>query len=286
MVKKNKKIGEILIENKLITQAMLDDALEHQRQHGGVLTQYLIDCGYIEGEDLARCISSQFQCPYLPLRAYEIPKDIIEVIPAHVAAKYGLIPVDKVENIITLVMANPLDEEAIREVENITNCKVQAFVGIFSEIIEAVEQYYNIIIKTVETKKAKKSLAPLSFVESETYSGPERRHSIRIKASLTIHFVCQDEYREAVTKNVSRHGFLFESPNILPLGSFIVLKVDLPKEYSSYPIVAVVQVSRVTELENKRFDIAVRLVSVPSGGINKIISYALVVNKSANKSNG
>lgn len=268
-----KKIGEILLSNGLIDRKVLDEALAFQAHHGGNVTKYLLEHNYLQEEDLARCISIQFGYPYLPLRAYDIPADIVKLVPAALAQKHWLMPIDKIENIITLVMADPFDESAISEIEKATNCKVQPFVGILSDILSAIEKYYKINVGYDNLKKDKKK-APL-FIETGDYAGVERRRSVRIKASIEVHFPFQDTYKKSVTKDVSMHGFLFESSNILPAGSFIVLEVDLPKDASPYPIPSIVKVVRTVELANNRFDIGVEIVKIAREDLDRIINYAM-----------
>jgi hypothetical protein len=275
-----KKIGEILIENGLVSKAILDDALLYQAKFGGSVTQYLIAHEYIKEEDLAKCISTQFGYPYLPLRAYDIPEYIVRLIPADIAQKYLLMPVDKIENIITLVMSNPFDEEGISEIEKITGCKVQPFVSIISDIVKAIEKYYGIHVKYVQPTKGK-SKAPL-FIVNNDYVGAERRKSVRIKAGIEIHFPLQDTYKKTKTKDVSGHGFLFESSNILPVGSYLTIEVNLPKGLNAYPPVGVVQVVRAVPLDNGKFDIGVKLIEMAKESIDKITRHAIALNQLKN----
>jgi len=275
MLGKKRKIGEILIENNFITKEMLNEALEYQKKFGSNVTQYLIAYGYVTEEEMAKCITDQFGYPYLPLRAYDIPEQILKLVPSDTAEKYWLIPVDKIGDIITVVMSDPFDEEAIKEVEKVTGCKVQPFVGILSDIVKAIEQHYDICIEDVNLIRDSKA-APL-FISTETYKGLERRKSIRLKANITVHFPAQNLYRKAETKDISRHGFLFESNNILPTGSYLVLEINLPEEFSPRPIAAVVQVLRVTPLENKRFDIAVKTINLAKEDADKIIKHAMML---------
>ena len=268
-----RKIGEILIANGLITRKTLDEALAYQKSYGGNVTQYLIGRGHLKEEDLAKCVSIQFGYPYLPLRAYDIPDIIVRLVPAEIVKKYWLIPVDKMQNILTLVMADPFDEEALDEVEKATGCKVQPFVGILSDILKAIEKYYGITAGYEDLKKPKEE-APLSVSDGK-YSGAERRRSVRIKAKIDVHFPLQNEYKKAETKDVSEHGFLFESPNILPVGSVIVMDIDLPKDISPYPIPVIVKVVRAVALPNKRFDIGVETVKIAKDDLEKVIKYAL-----------
>jgi len=273
-----KKIGEVLIENGMITKAILDSALSHQAKFGGNITQYLVSHYYINEEDLAKCISIQFGYPYLPLRAYDIPLYIVRLVPVDIAEKYLLMPVDKIEGIITLVMADPFDEEGINKVEKITDCKAQPFVGIISDIVKAIEKYYNVSVDSAEIKK-ERGATPL-FIVNNDYTRADRRRSVRIKADIEIHFPLQDEYKKARIKNVSMHGFLFESANMLPIGSYLTVEINLPKKVSAYPLVGVVHVVRAALLGNKKFDIGVELVEMSQENIDKIIKHALASTKS------
>lgn len=272
-----RRIGEILIANGLITRSVLEEALTHQKRFGGNVTQYLIAHGHLKEEDLAKCISIQFGYPYLPLRAYDIPVSIAKIVPVEIVKKHWLIPVDKIQNILTLVMADPFDEDAINEVEKATGCKVQPFVGILSDILKAIERYYNINVGYEELKKAKES-APL-FIAEEQYAGVERRRSFRIKAKIEVHFPLQNEYKKSHTKDVSMHGFLFESPNLLPIGSVIVMDINLPKDVSPYPIPAIVKVARTLALPKGGFDIGVETIKIAKEDLERIINYALTQTK-------
>lgn len=275
MIPHKKKIGEILIENALITKDMLDEALSHQKKYGGNITQYLISSGKIDENKLAMCISTQFGCPYLPLWAYDIAPEIIALIPFNAAEKYWLVPLDKIGNIITIVMADPFDEGAIGEVERITGCKVQPFVGILSDIIKAIERYYNAKISGSGLKKTK-GTAPL-FIDTKGYAGVERRRSVRINAKISVHFPIQDEYKRTKTKNVSMHGLLFESRSAFPIDAYIILDIELPKEVNPYPIAAIAQVKRVIPIGEKGYDIGVELVKIPKDDLDKIMRYAMSI---------
>ena len=271
MLTKKKKIGEILIEENLITREILDEALLYQKRYGGGVTQFLIAYGYINEEDLAKCISEQFKIPYLSLRVYNIPNEVIEMVPIEIVERHWLMPVDRMHDIFTVVMADPLDADAIAEVEKATGCAVQPFVGILSDIIQAIEHYYHIVIKDDKLKTG--HAAPL-FIDTNAYRGMERRKSVRLNVKMDIHFPAQDIYKKSKTRNVGLHGFAFESDNILPLWSYVTLQLDLPEEYSPSPIAAVVQVVRATPLKNGRFDIGTKLIRMPREDARLMIKYA------------
>ena len=66
----------------------------------------------------------------------------MEAVPKNVCEQYCLIPNDKIENNLTLAMSNPLNKEAIEDIEEITKCSVQIFVTTTSDIRNALSKYY------------------------------------------------------------------------------------------------------------------------------------------------
>jgi len=273
---KKKKIGEILLAHNLITKDMLDKALAYQEQCGCSITQYLLAYGYIDENQLAQCLCTQFGIPYLPLSSYEISDEIIKLVPVDLAQKYWLIPVDRRGDSLMLVMIDPLDTKAIKDVEDITGYKVMPFVGIISEIVEALELYYKIFVKDKEPKSGK--IAPF-FISSKSYRGLERRRSVRFKTKIDIQFAVNGYYKKSQTKNISRGGISFESEDALDVGSLITLEIDLPKAFSPLPILAITQVVRVVQLQNDKFEICVKIIKMPKQELTTLIEYASIHNE-------
>jgi len=139
-----KKMGNLLIENGIITPKQLEEALNRQNERGGYLGQNLVEMGYTSEEEVVSCLTVQYGYPYLPLRNYEINREILKLIPAEIAKKYYVIPIDKIGNILTITIANPLDDEAVESIEKASGCKVEIFVSTGSEIQQALKDYYGL----------------------------------------------------------------------------------------------------------------------------------------------
>ena len=137
-----KLLGELLIERRVITKKDLDKALEIQKERGGMVGEILVDLELAKEEDIAQALTAQYGFPYLPLANYEIEPQVIESVPKNVCEQYCLIPIDKIENNLTLAMSNPLNKEAIEDVEEITKCAVQIFVTTTGDIRNALSKYY------------------------------------------------------------------------------------------------------------------------------------------------
>lgn len=138
----NKQLGELLIDNKLITRENLEEALRVQKEKGGLIGQILVALNFTTEEAIAQALTAQYGFPYLPLSNYEIDPVVVKIIPEHVARQYGVISVDRVGNILTIVMSNPLNNQAIEDIEMITKLSMQIFVSTVSDINKAIGQNY------------------------------------------------------------------------------------------------------------------------------------------------
>ena len=138
----DKQLGQLLIEKGIITGKHLDQALKVQGEKGGLIGQILVSLGYANEEDIAQAITVQYGFPYLPLKGYEIDQEVISLVPEHVAKQYGLIPIDKIGDTLTIAMSNPLNIQAIEDIEMLTNCSAQVFVSTLSDLNEAINRYY------------------------------------------------------------------------------------------------------------------------------------------------
>ncbi|MBL7130268.1 MAG: hypothetical protein ISS45_02505 [Candidatus Omnitrophica bacterium] len=138
-----KLLGELLIERRVITKKDLDKALEIQREKGGLIGEILVELELAKEEDIAQALTAQYGFPYLPLANYEIEPEVMEAVPKNVCFQYCLIPIDKIGNNLTLAMSNPLNKEAVEDIEEITNCTVQIFVTTTTDIRNALSKYYN-----------------------------------------------------------------------------------------------------------------------------------------------
>ncbi len=137
-----KQLGELLLDCNLITQPQLEEALALQKEKGGLLGQILVSLHYLTEEAIAQALTAQYGFPYLPLGGYEIDPEVAKIIPEHVAKQYGLIAVDRVGGILTVAMSNPLNTQAIEDVEMLTHYKVQVFVTTASDVTSSIKGVY------------------------------------------------------------------------------------------------------------------------------------------------
>lgn len=137
-----KKLGELLVDRKVITTAQLEEALKVQHEKGGLLGQILVSLGYVTEEAVAQALTTQYGFPFLPLKNYAIDDETLKVIPQNVAHQYCLVPVDRLGDTLTVAMADPLDVQAVEDIEMLSHCSVQVFVATLSDVAEAIQRHY------------------------------------------------------------------------------------------------------------------------------------------------
>ncbi len=142
LISKKQLMGQILIKRNLITQDQLKQALEVQRKDGGFIGEILVKLGHVTEKDIVVALIVQCGFPYIAVNKYEIDLKIISLIPEETARKYHLIPLDRVGDVLSVVMANPLDSVMIEELEKVTGCKIATFIATKAEIDEAITHRY------------------------------------------------------------------------------------------------------------------------------------------------
>ena len=138
----SKTIGQLLLEKGVIKQAQLDEGMKIQKEKGGLLGQILAGLGYVTEEQIAQAITVQYGFPYLPLANYEMDEAAIKMVTENIVRQYCLIPIDKIGNTVTIAMADPLNTQAVEDIELVTGCSIQIFVSTATDIKQAIDKFY------------------------------------------------------------------------------------------------------------------------------------------------
>ena len=138
-----KKLGELLTENKLITDSELEKALEVQSQEGGRIGEILVRQGVLKYEDLLKMLSNQLKVPIVDVKGRLIKPEVLELVPEKIARERNIIPVEVVDDKLVIVMGRPEDIITIDDIALITNLKVHIALGAPPDIEQAIHQNYS-----------------------------------------------------------------------------------------------------------------------------------------------
>jgi type IV pilus assembly protein PilB len=166
------RLGELLTKASLITQDQLKDALKMQKETGGKLGETLIKLGFVSEEDITECLSQQFGVPSINLAHFEIDLSVIKLIPADVARKYNILPVNKTGATITIAMADPTNVFAMDDIKFMTGYNVEPVVASELGIKAAIDNYYG-TTSSLELKKVMEDLQQSESADLEVLDDEE-----------------------------------------------------------------------------------------------------------------
>ncbi|RME77052.1 MAG: hypothetical protein D6785_13055 [Planctomycetota bacterium] len=119
-----KKLARALIAGGGITVEEIEAELDRSGKKEGVLGKALLNTGYAKLEKLYAALLSRYRIPRLNIQNTKIPRATIQLIPAHLAHEWRVIPIEKIGNILCVAMDNIYNEKSIVAVRHHTGCKI------------------------------------------------------------------------------------------------------------------------------------------------------------------
>jgi hypothetical protein len=142
MAPKKKRFGELLVEKKVITEDDLNRALSYISKNGGRVGDALVALEIISESQLLSALRYHFGIPAVELRRIRIRKDIIGLLPKDTALKHRAVPFKIKDKTLLVVMSNPMDINAIEDIEFASGYRIQPILSKESEIAKALDAYY------------------------------------------------------------------------------------------------------------------------------------------------
>lgn len=137
-----KQLGQLLVEQELITPAELKEALELQRRQGGRLGDILVKQGLIKYDVLLDLLSVQLNVPVVDVKGRKVQRETLMLIPEAMAREHDLIPLELVEDTLLMAMAYPDDIGVINDVKAMTAMRVEVAISSPSDIERAIDLNY------------------------------------------------------------------------------------------------------------------------------------------------
>ncbi len=142
-VTKAKPLGEILIENNLITPLQLKKALDYQRDTGMLIGDALVALAFITEEQKTHFLASQLGVDIaLPMQFASASIDVVALIPEHIAKRNMCLALEKNEDVLTVAMTDVLDLQLLDHLRDITNLTIKPILGNKSDIKTSMDRFY------------------------------------------------------------------------------------------------------------------------------------------------
>jgi type IV pilus assembly protein PilB len=167
------RIGDLLLKEKRITPAQLQEALNYQKTNGGKLGLNLVKLGFVTDEEITSLLSKQYGVPSINLTQFEIDQSVIKLIPADTAQKYQIVPLSRSGATLTIAITDPTNVFAMDDIKFMTGYNVEPVVASETAVTDAIKRYYPA------------TAAPQAKAQKPAEKKPERPKANPQQASLT-----------------------------------------------------------------------------------------------------
>jgi len=113
MVKKRKRLGEILVENGVVTEGMIEEALTHAQQEGLRIGEALVALGLADEEDVTKFLAMQYDMEYVDLERQVLVPGLVEELSEDLIRRHLVLPIRKEGGRLKVIISDPLDLETM-----------------------------------------------------------------------------------------------------------------------------------------------------------------------------
>lgn len=184
-----RRLGEILVAKKYLSSDQVDAAV---LEGEGRLGEWLVSQKRITPEQLAEVLAEQFLLSYVDLDGYTIPSDLFELLPANYAYQYGVVPYQYEDDVLHVVISDPLELNIAERLERISGKRIQLALGTqraisavlkrsegSAEILKDVSQDFKLVM-VKETDEGREQTVSLDAV------GEDARPVIRLVNTILL----------------------------------------------------------------------------------------------------
>ncbi len=166
------KLGEILLNQGLITPDQLNKAIDAQKKEKGRIGEVLIKIGYITEEHMSQALGTQLGLPYYSSENEELLKPqedqaLDKLIPGEFANKHNILPLSQHMSSLTVAMSDPLDLLVVDNMRMMTNCEINIVIATTSALKKAITAFY------FAENKAEGKTSMLDRVVESSYSNQQ-----------------------------------------------------------------------------------------------------------------
>lgn len=147
MARIRKRLGELLLDAKKLTEKDLLRALTEQKKYGDKLGKVIVKLGMLSEKEIIDTVSKQLNIPIIDIKEMDIPHDVVSLISPDIAKNSMVIPIMRRHNVLKLAMVDPLDIDAMDNVARIVKMEIEPLIVTEDELKQALERYYG--LKTI-----------------------------------------------------------------------------------------------------------------------------------------
>jgi type IV pilus assembly protein PilB len=136
------KFTDILVKKNIISKDQLKEAVALSKNKGISVADGLIEHEYASGEDVMRAMGKEHSLKFVDLNKYEVPAEVVELVPQSVARENCVLPVQEKEESLVVAFSDPNDFETTEKLQFILNRRIEIALAPKDDIVGAINKYY------------------------------------------------------------------------------------------------------------------------------------------------
>ncbi|MCS0632031.1 GspE/PulE family protein [Telluria mixta] len=136
------RLGEILVQQKLLSEDQLNQALADQKRTGRKLGRVFVESGFVTEEQISGALARQLGIPYLNLKFYNINQDVVRLLPETQARRFRALVLEDRGETMLVGVSDPTDLFAYDEIARLLKKGVELAVVNETEVLQAIDRIY------------------------------------------------------------------------------------------------------------------------------------------------
>ena len=136
------RLGEILVQQNLLTEEQLNAALGEQKRTGRKLGRVFVENGYVTEEQISGAIAKQLDIPYINLKYYSVNLETVRLLPETQARRFRAMALEDRGASMLIGMADPTDLFAYDEIARLVKKNIELAVVNESELLQTIDRIY------------------------------------------------------------------------------------------------------------------------------------------------
>jgi MSHA biogenesis protein MshE len=136
------RIGDLLVQQKLITREQLALALKQQTQSPLKLGRILVNNAFVTEEDISKTLATQLNIPFIDLKNFTIKPEMVRLLPENQTRRFHAIVLEKRNDTLLVGMVDPTDLKVIEEIKRILRIGIDVAVVTEGQFLEAIDHGY------------------------------------------------------------------------------------------------------------------------------------------------
>lgn len=136
------RLGDLLVEHKLISEGQLTAALDEQKKSGHKLGRVLVENGYVKEDDVLNLLSRQLNVPYVDLSAFQFKPEVVKRIPETAARRFRAIALEETPEGLLMGMADPTNIFAYDDLVKVVKGPIKVAVVKEGDLVASIDKVY------------------------------------------------------------------------------------------------------------------------------------------------